>query len=659
MVQVANLAADLTTNTSRFESGFKRANTIVASSTSGWAKSLSGVDRQFNTMGAAATVLTGGMTRLYAAVAAVAGGGALGALINSNVKAAAAIDDTAKRLQISTDALQSYQFAAAQSGLETGTLETALTKLNAQIADGALKYSSTTEAMDSIAEAVKNAKTDIERATIVNDVFGAKLGAKLLPVLTGGAQGLRDFGDEAQRTGNIISGDVIQAAAEFDDKMTVLGMTIKNNFSAGFLKELTDGTGDLRDVYTDPNFSEGMERIGALHGALAGYMVDVLANANKLIKAYAQLNVSVGDYLDQQAKTMFSPLAEKYDNWITGITGRARKGAEVSPAPPEGIAAGVMPPVPGQKPAGAGPIVPYSPPKKPGGAGAKTPRDEAAALLEGLRAESEELAIQTEMYGKKESAIDRAVRMVKIENQLKEQGIKLTADQSAQLDAYLTKIEYQSELQTVQAEKAKELEEAERARAQAVKEFGDGVIDSLQEAIDAGGDLSDVLKKLALDIAKLALNSAQFRSLFEGNAGGTASGGGGFLSGILGGLFKSAGSFFGGGAASGSTSQTVSLGASQVFPSHASGIDMVSRDTLANIHKGEAVLNPQDANKWRRGDSNGITIGTLDARGAERGVGEEIRNVMRQVENLRRQVPTIAVSSIKEANKRDPRLLNV
>ncbi len=281
--------------------------------------------------------------------------------------------------------------------------------------------------------------------------------------------------------------------------------------------------------------------------------------------------------------------------------------------------------------------------------------------LESLQQQRDELEKQTSLYGQKESAIDRAVQQVRIENQLRAQGIKLTDAQKASLGEYLDQIENLNEVQAVQAERTKELEEAERSRQQALKQFGNDVVDSLQEAIDSGGDLSDVLKKLALDIAKLALNSAQFKSIFEGGTG-SSSGGGGFLGGILGGLFKNAGSWFGFdglGATSGSTSATVPLGASTVFPSHASGIDYVMSDGMAMIHRGETVLNPQESDRYREGGDGGIQVGTIDARGAGPGVENTIRNVINDLNALRKQVPAIALSSIREANKRNPRLLNV
>ena len=57
------------------------------------------------------------------------------------------------------------------------------------------------------------------------------------------------------------------------------------------------------------------------------------------------------------------------------------------------------------------------------------------------------------------------------------------------------------------------------------------------------------------------------------------------------------------------------------------------------------------------GSGGGGQIINIDARGASRGVEQEIRRVMQDVSQLRRQVPNIAVSAVREQNSRKPDFL--
>ena len=57
------------------------------------------------------------------------------------------------------------------------------------------------------------------------------------------------------------------------------------------------------------------------------------------------------------------------------------------------------------------------------------------------------------------------------------------------------------------------------------------------------------------------------------------------------------------------------------------------------------------------GGGGGSQVIHIDARGASRGVEQEIRRVMQDVSQLRRQVPNIAVSAVREQNSRKPDFL--
>ena len=290
MVQVAKLSADLTANTSNFETGLKRANSALSNSSRLWSGALSKSASSFLTVEKGVAGLTGGFALLASSLAGLLGGAGFAAITMTAINAASALNDTAQRLQITTDQLQSYQYAARLAGVDAETLETALTKLNAKIGEGSFKYKDASEGLLSIADAVKNAKSDTEKLAIVNDAFGNKMGAKLLPVLSDGAAGLKAMGLEAQRTGNVISSDVIQKTDAFGDSLDALGSTITKNFQQGFLNSLVGESKTLKDIYSDPKFAENIKTVGSAIGYVAEKALQAVGKIGELIERYKELN---------------------------------------------------------------------------------------------------------------------------------------------------------------------------------------------------------------------------------------------------------------------------------------------------------------------------------------------------------------------------------
>jgi tape measure domain-containing protein len=235
-------------------------------------------------------------------------------------------------------------------------------------------------------------------------------------------------------------------------------------------------------------------------------------------------------------------------------------------------------------------------------------------ILDGLKKESDQLKIQTDLYGKKESAIDAALRKQEIEAELAKQGIELTKEQRDQIDKYISDIEKQTDMLEDQKKTSDDLKKT-------YDELGDSFSSAFEDAIINGEKLGDVLRSLGQDIARLLLKKTI----------------GGSLEDSIGGLV---GNIFGGFS----------------FGSFATGIQNVPYDMTARLHKGEAVIPAQQAAKLSN-SGEGYVV-NIDARGAEAGVEEKIKGVMQEVMALRNDVPNIAVSSVASANKRNPRFLN-
>lgn len=218
-----------------------------------------------------------------------------------------------------------------------------------------------------------------------------------------------------------------------------------------------------------------------------------------------------------------------------------------------------------------------------GGTGGESQAKKLKSIIDGLKEESEQLELQTRLYGQKEGAMERAQTALKVEQQLQAAGLRLSKEQQAQVDKYLESIEKQTELQKEQQKQQEKLEDAERNRQQALDQLGATFESAFEKAIADGEDLGDVLDSLANDIIRLLTRLTITEPLFNGLKDVFSSSGSGSGSG---GLFSFIGDLFGG--------------------SFASGIDYVPNDMYAKLHRGEAVVRSSELDDMRGG--SGVTV---------------------------------------------------
>jgi TP901 family phage tail tape measure protein len=160
--------------------------------------------------------------------------------------AGAAIDDMSQRTGASAEALSQLAYAAGQSGTDIGTVEKSMRKLGVTITDansgsataakslGVLGLKSAELAkmtpekqMLAVADALAKVTDPGKRAAYAMDILG-KSGADMLPLMNGGAKGIRELMDEADALGLTLSGEQAASAAAFDDMWDKL----KNTFGA-------------------------------------------------------------------------------------------------------------------------------------------------------------------------------------------------------------------------------------------------------------------------------------------------------------------------------------------------------------------------------------------------------------------------------------------
>jgi hypothetical protein len=196
--------------------------------------------------------MQGSVGKIDGSVAALAGSFArlipalsVGALIGfgkAALDSAGEIGEMAEQLGVSTDALQAYQFAATQSGIKSEELNTALARLSRTVGEAANgstnaikafrdlgvgildaggNLRATEDILGDVATAIAAIDDPARRAAAAVDFFG-KSGQKLLPLLSGGKQGLDGFIESARKAGVILDKDLITAADKASDRISAL-----------------------------------------------------------------------------------------------------------------------------------------------------------------------------------------------------------------------------------------------------------------------------------------------------------------------------------------------------------------------------------------------------------------------------------------------------
>jgi hypothetical protein len=266
-------------------------------------------------------------TRLGVAAGVVGGAIAgIGYLTAEFIDQGDALADQAEGLNMSTKALQTWQFAAGTVGIESEKLGSIFSKLQSKISEGndstqeafgalgvkfsKLKKMKPEQQLTHITEAFARLPDSVNKTALANEIFG-KSGYKLLPVLKAGAAGLKDIYEQAKATGYILSDDtndaVNKADAAFNSfKVQLTGF--KNQALAPLLPVFTEMIGQLGKIIEKhgPKFTDWIQTAG---------------------KSFMeQLAPMIGDFV----KNDLPPLIDNIGKVVTALTGMATWLADVT-----------------------------------------------------------------------------------------------------------------------------------------------------------------------------------------------------------------------------------------------------------------------------------------------------------------------------------------
>ncbi|CAH6036814.1 hypothetical protein AI3055V1_1762 [Klebsiella pneumoniae] len=302
--------------------------------------------------------------------AAIAAGLAVGAsgfqLLKSTSRQIAETERWAKSLQLSTQELLAWQFAAEKAGVSGDQMADIFKDIGDKIGDAVLNKSG--EAVDAlnalglsaeklskvspdkqllaIGESLGKISTNAEKTTILESL-GNDL-SKLLPLFDNNNQKLKQFIDLAKDYGVAPDpssiDDLVKVNQLFEDmEAQVAGLKIE--IAAGLAKvDLTPLQGSLdklHDVLTDPLVLQGISDLVSEVAQLAGWLVKAAAGAGQLAAStgnrFAALSGKIDltnidqvneriEYLQKilEGKKGFYSQSESMFGWITGVDDSAK-----------------------------------------------------------------------------------------------------------------------------------------------------------------------------------------------------------------------------------------------------------------------------------------------------------------------------------------------
>ncbi len=213
----------------------------VTSVTKKWEEQLKKASDGLKSTGAKMTDIGKGLSAKVTAPIVAAGG----AILALGVKAGQAADDIntlAKQTGLTTEQIQKFQYASDRIDVSLEVLTGSMAKLTrnmesarlgskaqveafaalgVQITDNEGKLRNNQEVFNEIIDALAKMENETQRDAYAMQIFG-RSAQELNPLILGGADALKQLGEEAEAAGLILSQDALDAANEFNDEIDKL-----------------------------------------------------------------------------------------------------------------------------------------------------------------------------------------------------------------------------------------------------------------------------------------------------------------------------------------------------------------------------------------------------------------------------------------------------
>lgn len=221
MADLGKLVIEMTANVTRLQGDMDKAVGVVRQA-SGKIQSLSGL-----------------ATKALGLVGAGFAGWKVAGALASTIELADQLEGLAGKTGIAIETLSGLKFAAEQSDTSFEALIGGLNRLNktlSQAASGSkearealvgISSRDTVGALLELADQVQSTGANAETAARLMTIFGRSAGPELLPLLSQGADGIRELIAENQRLGGQITTETAQAISDYKDNLNALAVAVR------------------------------------------------------------------------------------------------------------------------------------------------------------------------------------------------------------------------------------------------------------------------------------------------------------------------------------------------------------------------------------------------------------------------------------------------
>lgn len=220
------------------------------------------------------------------------------------------IGKIAPSIGLTTEALSQLRHAGEMSGVQFDSLRDGMKDLAKNMVDAESKFTalgisvrnndgtmrSSSDVLDDVADALSGMPDGAEKTAVAMSLMGES-GLKLIPMLNGGAAGLREMMQEADSLGLTISGETAAAAAQFNDNISRLTKTL-----TGLVTQITAQLAPVLASLTDwvvsatagfRNLSPNAQQFSAILAGLAVVVGPLVVSVGLLVTAVAGISAPV------------------------------------------------------------------------------------------------------------------------------------------------------------------------------------------------------------------------------------------------------------------------------------------------------------------------------------------------------------------------------